>query len=108
MSERDGGSRPTRRGFLAGAGLAAATAAAPTVRADSALETGDAEAGIEPFWGVHQGGIDTPPQGHTYFAAFDLTTEKRDAVVTLLKAWTAAAARMTSGLPIEPFKQAEV
>jgi len=108
MSERDGGPRPTRRGFLAGAGLAAATAAVPTMRADAALETGDAEAGIELFWGAHQGGIDTPPQGHTYFAAFDLTTEKRDDVVTLLKAWTAAAARMTSGLPIEPFEQAEI
>ena len=27
---------------------------------------------IEPFWGEHQGGIVTPAQGHTYFAAFDL------------------------------------
>ena len=27
---------------------------------------------IEPFWGEHQGGIVTPAQSHTYFAAFDL------------------------------------
>ena len=37
---------------------------------------------IEAFWGVHQGGIVTPPQNHCYFAAFDLTTERRDDVVS--------------------------
>ena len=54
------------------------------------------------FWGDHQAGIVTPAQEHTYFAAFDLTTEKRDDVVELLQTWTAAAAAMTSGQPIEP------
>lgn len=51
----------------------------------------------EPFWGEHQGGIVTPPQHHIYFAVFDLTTTKREDVISLLKAWTAAAARMTQG-----------
>jgi deferrochelatase/peroxidase EfeB len=54
------------------------------------------------FWGPHQAGIVTPAQGHTYFAAFDLTTEKRGDVVTLLRTWTAAAARMTAGETAAP------
>lgn len=53
----------------------------------------------EPFWGAHQGGIMTPPQSHTYLAALDLDTEKRDEVMRLLRAWTAAAVRMTRGEP---------
>jgi deferrochelatase/peroxidase EfeB len=108
MSEHGDGTRPTRRGFLAGAGIAAAAAAVPAAPAQAALETAAGKPGIEPFWGAHQGGIVTPAQGHSYFAAFDLLTEKRADVVALLKAWTAAAARMTGGLPIEPFKQAEI
>ncbi len=47
-----------------------------------------ASAATEPFWGAHQGGIVTPAQAHTYFAAFDLQTDKRDDVVKLLRAWT--------------------
>ena len=54
-----------------------------------------------PFWGAHQGGIVTPAQAHTYFAAFDLTTDKRDAVETLLRAWTAAAAWLSAGKPVD-------
>ena len=56
----------------------------------------------EPFWGAHQGGIITPPQSHTYLAALDLDTEKRDEVMRLLRAWTTAAARMTRGEPAPP------
>ena len=56
----------------------------------------------EPFWGAHQGGIITPPQRHTYLAALDLDTEKRDEVMRLLRAWTTAAARMTRGEPVPP------
>jgi deferrochelatase/peroxidase EfeB len=56
----------------------------------------------EDFWGAHQGGIVTPAQDHTYFSAFDLTTEKRDEVAKLLQVWTAAAARMTAGATAAP------
>ena len=56
------------RGFAAGAG--GLVAAALPARAAS---TPDAPAsGVEPFWGEHQGGIVTPQQRNTYFAAFDL------------------------------------
>ena len=60
-----------------------------------------AAADIEPFWGAHQAGILTPAQRHSYFAAFDLTTDKRDDVIALLRRWTDAAALMSQGLPSE-------
>jgi len=69
--------------------------------------TGALDPQIEPFWGKNQGGIVTPAQGHTYFAALDLTTTKRDDVIRLLRAWTAAAGRLTRGKPIEPFEKTE-
>jgi deferrochelatase/peroxidase EfeB len=93
----EGKGRPisTRRGFLAAtAGLMAAAGAA---RAAPAAAPGKAKPRTEPFWGRHQGGILTPVQSHTYFAAFDLATGKREEVVTLLRQWTAAAARMAGG-----------
>ncbi len=54
---------------------------------------------ILPFWSEHQLGIVTPQQAHTYFAAFDLVTDQRDELITMLKVWTEAAAKMTSGHP---------
>ena len=61
-------------------------------------------AAVETFRGAHQAGIVTPAQSHTYFAAFDLTTTKRDDVVDLLRLWTSAADRLMHGQPIEPAK----
>jgi deferrochelatase/peroxidase EfeB len=57
---------------------------------------------VEPFYGARQGGIVTPQQSHTYFAAFDLTTRKREDVVALLRTWTHAAERMSRGEPAQP------
>jgi deferrochelatase/peroxidase EfeB len=73
-----------------------------------ASATAEPASQIEPFWGRNQGGIITPAQGHTYFAALDLTTTKRDDVIRLLRAWTKAAARLASGKPIEPFAKTEL
>ncbi len=113
MSAREnGGSRSSRRGFLAAAGFAAVAGsslgagAAPARASDPAAAA--SQGGQEPFWGRHQGGIATPPQSHTYFAAFDLVTAERGAVVAMLQAWTAAAARMAKGLPIEAFEETEI
>ena len=50
-----------------------------------------------PFYGEHQAGIVTPAQDRLHFAAFDVTTSSRDELVSLLRDWTAAAARMTQG-----------
>ena len=51
----------------------------------------------EVFFGEHQGGIATPQQANSYFVAFDLVAKSRDEVTAMLRAWTEAAARMTSG-----------
>ncbi len=52
---------------------------------------------VVPFHGAHQAGITTAVQGHLHFAAFDVTTTDRAALVALLKRWTAAAEAMTAG-----------
>jgi deferrochelatase/peroxidase EfeB len=116
---------PSRRGFLGAAGgLLAAAGACPFAHAASAqsIAKGIALAGqgvgksvVEPFHGVHQGGIITALQNHTYFAAFDILDTAAPAayggkpaplrpvtradLIGLMQAWTAAAARMTQGLP---------
>ncbi|HEY8720462.1 MAG TPA: iron uptake transporter deferrochelatase/peroxidase subunit [Pengzhenrongella sp.] len=51
------------------------------------------------FGGAHQAGIVTPAQDRLHFATWDLTTSSRHDVIDLLRRWTAAAARMTQGLP---------
>jgi len=107
--QRDRGPRPTRRGLVGtAAGFVAATGASlgiggvaeavvqPKETRQSADEGRDQ---FETFWGTHQGGITTPAQSHTYLAAFDLVTMKRDDVIGLLRVWTSAAARMSRGQP---------
>jgi len=104
MSESDDPKLRSRRRFLASAATAAAVAATAPVAAAAhgraATSSSSSESGgdSEPFFGLHQAGVATMPQANVYFAAFDLTTEKREDVVTLLRAWTAASARLTQGL----------
>ncbi|MGB8362933.1 MAG: iron uptake transporter deferrochelatase/peroxidase subunit [Rhizomicrobium sp.] len=115
MTEREEKMRATRRGFLSGtAGLAAAAGAGLTAgtATDALARTATPHKAdmrnsrqAEPFWGRHQGGIVTPPQSHTYFAAFDLVTTKRDDVVNLLQTWTSASARMAAGQTAEPLDE---
>ena len=62
----------------------------------------DPQRAVEPFFGEHQAGIVTPQQSHTYVAALDLVTDKRDDVIALLREWTDAAARMTRGETAKP------
>jgi deferrochelatase/peroxidase EfeB len=88
----------SRRAFLgAAAGL---VAAARTAGAAGTVPV--SPSAVEPFHGEHQGGILTPIQRHTYFAAFDLTTAKLSDVVSMLKAWTQASARLTAGETAAP------
>jgi len=103
---------PSRRGFLAGAGGLVAGAGAmlgargaPALAATPPGSPGVVNAEIEPFWGSHQAGIVSPQQGHTYFAAFDLVTPKREDVIALLRRWTEASARMSAGQRVQAFKQ---
>ncbi|MFE6273787.1 iron uptake transporter deferrochelatase/peroxidase subunit [Streptomyces goshikiensis] len=98
--------RPSRRALLGwgGAGLAlGAAAAGGTVAAlrggTEAVPAGMSGAAV-PFHGAHQAGIASAVQDRLHFAAFDVTTKDRAALVRLLKDWTRAAERMTAGLPV--------
>ena len=75
-------------------GHAAAQDAAPT--------TGSGPDDAVPFTGRHQAGIVTPAQDRLHFVAFDVTTDSRDELVAMLKAWTVAARRMTAGRDAGP------
>lgn len=93
--------RPSRRsvigwggaGLVLGAGAAGGTAVTLMGGSEPAGEAGAAV----PFHGEHQAGIATAVPDRLHFAAFDVTTRDRAALVQLLKDWTAAAARMTQG-----------
>ncbi len=99
--------RPSRRFFLGAAGgvaggLAGAIAARGQIM--PALPQ-PLQQNAELFYGTYQGGITTPMQENTYFAAFDLLTTDRKEVVALLQSWTDASARMAAGLPAQPGEQ---
>jgi len=91
----------SRRGLIGGgvaaAGLAGAFVAGRAT--DDAAATPGRGDTTYAFRGEHQAGIVTPAQDRLHFAAFDVTTGSRAQLVALLKAWTAAADRMTRGLP---------
>jgi len=96
MSRSSGNGRGTsRRLFLTGAAGIAGAAGLANARASSATIPPTAE----PFYGTHQAGIITPAQKHIHFAAFDLTTLKREEVAALLRDWTDGASRMVAGQP---------
>jgi deferrochelatase/peroxidase EfeB len=103
-AQRDGVLRATRRGFIAASAglLAAACSDERAASAPPAPPSPTDRNRTEPFFGEHQSGILTPAQAHTYFAAFDLTTGKRDDIVALFRSWTTAAERMCRGQPSEP------
>jgi len=115
MTEQQGtGERPAgvsrRRLFgWVGAGTAGVLAAGATggvIGRTSALETA-ASSGPGPhdaveFTGPHQAGIVTPAQDRLHFVALDVTTDDRDELIEVLKAWTAAARRMTAGQDAGP------
>jgi deferrochelatase/peroxidase EfeB len=82
-------------GLLASAGAARFARAA----ADGASKGGAQQ---EVFFGEHQGGIATARQAMSYFVALDFVAKSRDEVTTILRAWTEAAARMTSGETARP------
>jgi deferrochelatase/peroxidase EfeB len=92
------GSAAVATGASLGAGAPAALAQSTPPQALSLDEA-------HPFWGGHQAGILTAAQKHSYFAAFDLTTTKQSEIVDMLRAWTAAAARITAGQTAQPVAQ---
>jgi deferrochelatase/peroxidase EfeB len=93
----------SRRGLFGAAGAAVATGvagyAAHSAMAGEQSQAADNTGPVE-FHGQHQAGIVTPAQDRLHFAAFDVTTTKRDELISLLKEWTAAAALLTAGRDI--------
>ncbi|GAA3041411.1 iron uptake transporter deferrochelatase/peroxidase subunit [Kitasatospora albolonga] len=103
-TEADAPAGVSRRAVIgwAGAGVALGAAAVGTVAAATRDSSEQAEAALKavpevPFYGEHQAGIATPVQDRLHFAAFDVSTTSRDALVRVLKEWTKAAAVMTGG-----------
>lgn len=92
------GKPPSRRAFLGAAGgLAAVAGTAGNPAQAKPLDASPVQKDAEPFWGVHQGGIATGQQTHSYFVSLDLIAKQRADIVPMLRAWTEAAARMTAG-----------
>jgi dye decolorizing peroxidase len=94
-----------RRRLLLGGGAAVAATTALTrcgrVESDATPRGFGSE--VEPFHGVHQGGIDTTPQAHALFVALDLAPSversPREALTAILRLWSADAPRLTQGRP---------
>jgi deferrochelatase/peroxidase EfeB len=106
MSKSEDKLQSSRRNFLVGAGGALA-ASGVAMRVNAAPEIAESnsppEKDTEPFFGLHQGGIATPSQTQTYFAAFDLHTDKAEDVKALLRRWTEIAAKLSAeGVNLAP------
>jgi deferrochelatase/peroxidase EfeB len=80
-----------------GVGYGIASATEDGSHADSGSSSANGTWG---FYGAHQAGIATPAQDRLAFAAFDVTSSDVSDVETMLGAWSAAASRMTAGLPV--------
>lgn len=103
----------SRRGMIIGSGALAAMGVAlglGSYKAGDAygIAKGHVEADIilqkHNFRGEHQPGIITAQQQQLHFAAYDLTTSRKEAVIQLLKDWSLAAERMMAGNLIGEYK----
>lgn len=56
-----------------------------------------AAAAIVPFRGSRQSGVDTAPQRHAVFAAFDVSRRERTAMASLMSTWTDVGEKLTRG-----------
>lgn len=97
----------SRRALLGAAGVGALAVGgggfAAGARSTTERVAADPSAVAVPFEGAHQAGIVTPAQDRLYFVALDMTSEKREDLISLLKDWTAAARKLTQGNDIGDF-----
>ncbi|MCW2789949.1 MAG: deferrochelatase/peroxidase EfeB [Aeromicrobium sp.] len=101
----------SRRKLLGAAGIGALAVGAgggyavgqQQAEAPAAAGVADPDAAPIPFEGAHQAGIVTPAQDRLYFVTFDMTSEERSDLESLLKDWTAAARQMTQGNDVGEF-----
>jgi deferrochelatase/peroxidase EfeB len=84
--------------LLAGGGYAAGR------ETDSTSSDGTA-AQVVPFYGTHQAGITTPAQDRLAFASFDLTLTTKHELRDLLRSWSNAAAKLSSGSALGPARE---
>ncbi|GAA3067859.1 Dyp-type peroxidase [Streptosporangium carneum] len=96
--------RLTRRGLLAGSAATAAGAlaayASPRPSYASVPARAPGGSAVEPFHGVHQAGIATPPQAHAVFVGLDLRPgTRREAIVRMMRLLTDDVRRLTEGRP---------
>ena len=84
--------------FVGGASLAGAATYLATEGGEPTPTQAPWGSDVQPFYGAHQAGVETPPQALATFIAFDLRADAdRDAVGRLMRLWTDDAARLTSG-----------
>ncbi|MFT3663374.1 MAG: iron uptake transporter deferrochelatase/peroxidase subunit [Gordonia sp. (in: high G+C Gram-positive bacteria)] len=94
--------RPSRRTVLGAAGVGAGLAAAGFTGGWAVGRHDSPDDQTVPFRGGHQAGIVTEAQDRLHFAAFDVVTDDRAALVGMLQEWTEAAERMTRGDQVTP------
>jgi deferrochelatase/peroxidase EfeB len=97
----------SRRSLLGAAGVGAlAVGGAGYVagaKSSTVPVTADPDAVPIPFEGAHQAGIVTPAQDRLHFVVLDMSSEKREDLISLLKDWTSAARKLTQGNDIGDF-----
>jgi deferrochelatase/peroxidase EfeB len=101
----------TRRGFLSAAALTGLGAGIGVggdklLDSDPAANRNSRGGDTVAFFGAHQAGIATPTSEYFQFAAFDVVSESRDDLRSLLAQWSAAAALLTVGQTIGAFDTA--
>jgi dye decolorizing peroxidase len=103
-----------RRSVLTASAVAlAASAAATQCGAAQSATAAEGFGGLrEPFHGVHQSGVATPPQANALFVGLDLRPQAgrspRETLAAVLRLWSSDAARLTQGSPALADTEAEL
>jgi len=103
QAPRQGYSRRALLGAFGAGAVVVAGAGAAGAAIISREEPASPDSLSYPFYGPVQQGISTPMQDTLHFAALDVTTQSREALIAMLKSWTLAAAAMTQGRPVGRF-----
>lgn len=104
-NDRHGVSRRSMIGAAGAGALALGAVSGYGVRAATADQPGPSDPSAFPveFTGKHQAGITTPAQDRLHIVVFDVTTDDREDLISLLKAWTDAARKLTAGNEVGQF-----